>query len=93
MFAKHFGRLMKNKKLNKKFTERLKRASREFETKEAEKKDPRGPGHMRADCANLKQAKGKACNTTLSDESEEEEEEETLGKDKKFLVFVAPYED
>jgi len=48
---------------------------------------------MRADCANLKQAKGKACNTTLSDESEEEEEEETLGKDKKFLVFVAPYED
>jgi hypothetical protein len=101
MFAKHFGRLMKNKKLNKKFTERLKRASREFETKEAEKKDPRGPrcfecsgfGHMRADCANLKQDKGKACNTTLSDESEEEEEEETLGKDKKFLVFVAPYED
>jgi hypothetical protein len=30
-------------------------------------------GHIRADCRNLKQAKGKAYNATLSDESEEEE--------------------
>jgi hypothetical protein len=82
MLAKNFGRLMKNDKFKKKFTERLKKAPRESEPEEAEKKDPRGTrcfecsrfGHIRADCGNLKQGKGKAYNTTLSDESEEEEE-------------------
>jgi hypothetical protein len=40
MLAKNFGRLMKN---DKKFSERLKKAPRESESKEAEKKDLRGP--------------------------------------------------
>jgi hypothetical protein len=43
MLAKNFGRLMKNDKFTKKFTERLKKAPRESEPEEAEKKDPRGP--------------------------------------------------
>jgi hypothetical protein len=88
MLAKNFGRLIKNEKFKKKFTERLNKAPRESNLKEAKKKDQRGPrcfeclgfGHMRADCGNLNRAKGKAYNTTLSDESEEEEEE-TPGKD------------
>jgi RNA-binding protein YhbY len=85
MLAKNFGRLMK--------------APRESEPEEAEKKDPRGPrcfecsgfGHIRADSGNLKQAKRKAYNATLNDESEEEEE--TPAQDQKFLAFVAPHED
>jgi hypothetical protein len=56
----------------------MKKVPREAELEEAEKKDPRGPrcyecsgfGHLQADCANLKQGKGKAYNATLSDESE-----------------------
>jgi hypothetical protein len=96
MLAKNFGRLMKNDKFEKKFFERLKKAPRESELEEAEKKDPRGPrclecssfGHIRADCENLKQGKGKAYNATLSDESEEEE---TPAPDQ-FLAFVAPHE-
>jgi hypothetical protein len=99
MLAKNFGRLMKNDKFKKKFTERLKKVPRESKLEEAEKKDPRGPrcfeclgfGHIRADCVNLKQVKGKAYNATLSDESEEEEE--TPAQDQKFLAFVAPHED
>jgi hypothetical protein len=71
----------------------MKKVPREVEPKEAEKKDPRGPrcyecagfGHIRADCENLKQGKGKAYNATLSDESEEEEALEQ----EKFLAFVA----
>jgi hypothetical protein len=43
MLAKNFERLMKNEKFKKKFTERLKKAPRESEPEEAEKKDPRGP--------------------------------------------------
>jgi hypothetical protein len=51
---------------SRKFTERQKKAPRESEPEEAEKKDLRGPrcfecsgfGHIRADCGNLKQAKG-----------------------------------
>jgi hypothetical protein len=43
MLAKRFGRLMKNDKFKKKFTERLKKAPRESESEEAEKNDPRGP--------------------------------------------------
>jgi hypothetical protein len=97
MLAKNFGRLMKNDKFKKKFSERLKKAPRESEPEEAEKKDPRGPrcfecsgfGHIRANCGNLKQGKGKAYNATLSDESEEEE---TPALDQ-ILAFVAPHED
>jgi hypothetical protein len=97
MLAKNFERLMKNDKFKKKFTERLKKALRESEPEEAEKKDSRGPrclecsgfGHIRADCRNLKQGKGKAYNATLSDESKEE----TPAQDQKFLAFVAPHED
>jgi len=43
---------------------------------------------MRTECVNLKQAKEKAYNATLSDESEKEEE-----SPKNFLAFVAPHED
>jgi hypothetical protein len=39
MLAKNFGRLMKNEKFKKKFTERLKKAPCESEREEAEKKD------------------------------------------------------
>jgi hypothetical protein len=71
----------------------MKKVPKEVEPEEAEKKDPRGPryfecsgfGHIRADCGNLKQGKGKAYNATLSDESEEEEGPEQ----EKFLAFVA----
>jgi len=44
---------------------------------------------VRANCGNLKQAKGKAYNATLS----ESEEDETSNKDQKFLAFVAPHEE
>jgi hypothetical protein len=83
ILAKSFGRLMQNDKFKKKFTEKLKKAPRESELEEVEKKKaPRGPrcfeclgfGHIRADCGNLKQDKGKAYTVTLSDESKEEEE-------------------
>jgi hypothetical protein len=97
MLAKNFGRLMKNEKLKKKFSERLKKVPRESEPEEAEKKDPRGPGcfecssfgHILADYEDLKQDKGKAYKATLSDE----EEDKTPCKDQKFLAFVAPHED
>jgi hypothetical protein len=93
MLAKKFGRLMRNELFKKKFSEKMKKVPREVEPEEAEKKDPRGPrcfecsgfGHIRADCGNLKQGKGKAYNTTLSDECEEEEAHEQ----EKFLAFVA----
>jgi hypothetical protein len=95
MRAKFFGRLMRNERFKKKFSEKMKKVPREAEPEEVEKKDPRGPrcyecsgfGHIRADCGNLKQGKGKAYNTTLSDESEEEEAREK----EKFLAFVAPH--
>jgi len=98
MLAKNFGRQIKNDKFKKKFIERLKKAPRESEPEEAEKKDPRGPrcfecsgfGHIQADCGNLKQGKWKAYNATLSDESKEEG---TLAQDHKFLAFVVPHED
>jgi hypothetical protein len=81
MLAKNFGRLMRNERFKKKFSEKMKKVPREAEPEESKKKDPRGPtyfecsgfGHIRADCGNLKQGKGKAYNATLSDESEEEE--------------------
>jgi hypothetical protein len=95
MLAKFFERLMRNERFKKKFFEKMKKSPKEFEPKEAEKKDPRGPrcfecsgfGHIRADWGNLKQGKGKAYNATLSDESEKEE----APKEEKFLAFVAPH--
>jgi hypothetical protein len=97
MLAKNFGRLMKNDQFKKKFIERLRKVPKEAVKEETEKKDPRGPrcfecssfGQVRADCGNLKQAKGKAYNATLS----ESKEEETLNKDQKFLAFVTPHEE
>jgi hypothetical protein len=76
MLAKNFRRLMRDDRFKKKFSEKMKNAPREAEPEEAEKKDPRGPrcfecsgfGHIRADCGNLKNGKGKAYNVTLSDE-------------------------
>jgi hypothetical protein len=78
MLAKNFERLMRNELFKKKFSKRIKKAPKESEPEEAEKKDPRGPrcfecsgfGYLRADCGNLKKGKGKAYNVTLSDESE-----------------------
>jgi hypothetical protein len=95
MLAKNFGRLMRNDRFKKKFSERLKKAPRESKPEEAKKKDPRGPrcfecsgfGHKRADCENLKQGKVNAYNATLSDESEEEESPDQ----DKFLAFMAPH--
>jgi hypothetical protein len=43
MMAKNFRRLIRNERFKKKFSEKLKKAPREFEPEEAEKKDPRGP--------------------------------------------------
>jgi hypothetical protein len=43
MLAKFFGRLMRNERFKKKFSEKMKKAPRESELQEAEKKDPRGP--------------------------------------------------
>jgi biotin synthase-like enzyme len=62
MLAKNFGRLMRNDRFKKKFSERLKKAPRESEPEKSEKKDPKGPrcfecsgfGHIRVDCGNLK---------------------------------------
>jgi hypothetical protein len=95
MLAKNFGRLMRNEKFKKKFSERLKKPPREFEPEEAEKRDLRGPrcfeclgfGHIRADCRILKQVKRKSCNATLIDESKEEE----YPNQDRFLAFVAPH--
>jgi hypothetical protein len=93
MLAKFFERLMRNERFKKKFFEKIKKAPREFELGEAEKKDPRGPrcyecsgfGHIQADCGNLKRGNGKKYNATLSDESEEE----VAFEQEKFLPFVA----
>jgi hypothetical protein len=86
MLAKFFGRLMKNDKFKKKFIERLRKVLREVLPKCFECSSF---GHLRVDCGNFKQAKGKAYNATLS----ESEEEETPDKDQKFLAFVAPHEE
>jgi hypothetical protein len=93
MLAKNFRRLMRDDRFKNKFYEKMKKAPREAEPEEEEKKDPRGPrcfecskfGHIRADCGNLKKGKGTAYNVTFSDESEEEAPES-----EKFLAFVAP---
>jgi hypothetical protein len=83
---------MREDRFKKEFSEKVKKAPREPELEEEEKKDPKGPicfecsgiGHFRADYGNLKKGKGKAYNVTLSDESEEEAPES-----EKFLAFVA----
>jgi len=88
---------LRNDRFKNKFSEKLKNTPKESKPEEVEKKDPRGPrciecsgfGHIRADCGNLKQEKGKAYNATLSDESEEEESPDQDN----FLAFVAPYEE
>jgi L-fucose isomerase-like protein len=62
MLAKNFRRLMRDDRFKKKFSEKMKKAPREAESEEEEKKDPRGPkcfecsgfGHIRDDCRNLK---------------------------------------
>jgi hypothetical protein len=97
MLAKNIDGLMKNDKFKEKFTERLRETPGEAESEEDEKMDPRGPrcfeclgfGYESVDCGNLKQAKGKACNSTLS----EFEEEETSYKDQNFMAFIAPHEE
>jgi hypothetical protein len=83
---------MRDDRFKKKFSEKVKKAPREVEPEEEEKKDPRalrcfecsGFGHIRADYGNLKKGKGKAYNVTLSDELGEEAPES-----EKFLAFVA----
>jgi hypothetical protein len=45
---------------------------------------------VRENCGNIKQAKGKAYNATLNNQSKEVE---APGKDQKFLAFIAPHED
>jgi len=93
--AKNFRRLIRDDRFKKKFSEKMKKAPREAEPEEEEKKDPRGPscfersgfGHIQADCGNLKKGEGKAYNVTHRDESEEEEAPES----EKFLAFVAPH--
>jgi hypothetical protein len=95
MLAKNFERLMRNERFKKKFSEKMKKVSREADPEEAEKKDPKGPrcyecsgfGHIWANCGNLKQGKGNAYNVILCDESKEEEAPEQ----EKFLAFVAPH--
>jgi hypothetical protein len=92
MIANRINKLMKTDK----FIEGLRETPSEAELEEEEKVDPRGHrccecpdfGHMRAKCANLKRAKGKAYITTLSNESEKEEE-----SPENFLACVAPHED
>jgi hypothetical protein len=98
MLAKNFEWFMKNNKFKKKFSDRLRKAPHIVESEEAKKKDLRGPqcfecsgfGHINTECANLKKLKGKAFNTTLSDECEKEEE---TPEEEKLLAFVAPHEE
>jgi hypothetical protein len=76
MIANRINKLMKTDK----FIEGLRETPSEAEPEEEEKEDPRGHkycecsgfGYMKTECANLKQAKGKAYIATLSDESEKE---------------------
>jgi hypothetical protein len=67
MIANRINKLMKTDK----FIEGLRETHSEAEPEEEKKKDPRGHrccecsdfGHMRTECANLKQAKGLQCNS------------------------------
>jgi hypothetical protein len=76
MLARNLRKLMNNQKFKNKFSEKFKNDPKGAEQDEVDKKDPRGPrcsniGYIRADCGNLKQTKGKALNTTLSNDLEE----------------------
>jgi hypothetical protein len=92
MIANRINKLMKTDK----FIVGLRETPCEAEPEEEDKEDPRGHrccecssfGHMRTECANLKQAKGKAYIATLNDESKKEEE-----STKNFLACVAPHKD
>jgi len=91
MLAKNFRRLMRDNWFKKRFSEKVKKALREADPEEEEKKDPRcfecsGFRHIWADCGNLKKGKRKVYNVTLSDELEEEAPESL-----KFMAFVAPH--
>jgi hypothetical protein len=87
LIANRINKLMKTDK----FIEGLRKIPSEAKLEE----DPRGQrccecsgfGHMRTECANLKQAKGKAYIATLSDKSEKEEE-----SPEDCLTRVAPCE-
>jgi hypothetical protein len=48
MLAKNLGRLMRNERFKNKFSEKMKKAPREVEPEEAEKKDPKGPRCLNA---------------------------------------------
>jgi hypothetical protein len=52
-----------------------------------------GIGHIRIDCGNLKRSKGKAFNTTQSDESDKEDIEEALEDGVNYLAFTTSYND
>jgi hypothetical protein len=103
MFARNFRKLMNSSNIkfrskSAKFSENSKGDSKgtDQEKVETDKKDPRGPrcfecsgyGHIRAGCGNLKQSKGKAFNTTLSDDSYCDQ---TPTKDSNYLAFAASY--
>jgi hypothetical protein len=97
MLAKIFRRLMRDDRFKKKFSEKMKKAPREAEPEEEEKKDPRGPkcfecsgfGHIRADCGNLKKGKGKAYNVEEEDSyySEHSDDGEELKEAYKTLYI------
>jgi hypothetical protein len=67
---------------------------------ESDKNDHHGPrcyecsgyGHIRFNCSNLKNSKGKALNVTLSDDSDYDKIDETPGKDSNYLAFTASYD-
>jgi len=99
MLVRKFSKLIESKRFRK-FTDNFQGnpKSTEQEKGDINEKDPRGPrcfecsgfGHIQADCGNLKHAKGKALNATLSNDSDEEE---TPGKDSKLLAFTGSYND
>jgi hypothetical protein len=104
MFARNFRKFMNSSKgkfrnKNAKFFENSKGDSKgtDQDKHEFDKKDPRSPrcfecsgyGHIRPDCGNIKQSKGKAFNTTLSDDFDYDE---TPGKDSNYLPFAASYD-
>jgi hypothetical protein len=97
MFARNFRKLMNSKRIkNNFFFDNFKGDPNgaEQENGETDKKDPRCPkcfecssfDHIQTDCGNLKQARGRALNTTLSDDFDNDE---TPGKDYNFLAFAS----
>jgi hypothetical protein len=50
-----------------------------------------GIGHIRADCGNLKRSKGKAANTTQSDESDRDNTEETFEDMVNYLALTTSH--